>query len=154
MIVSDSSILIILFDLGKIDYLSNIFQKVYIPKAVYKEITHKKELNLPSFIEVTQIKDEKELEIIKILLDDGESEAILLANELKKPLLIDEKKGRKIAKNRDIKVMGLLGLLLLNYKKGYVKKDEILLFLNDALNSGYRISKNLLENFKKELKCY
>ncbi len=154
MIVSDSSTLIILFDLGKIDYLSNIFKKVYILQKVFKEISHKKKIDLPSFIEVVTIQDIEELEIIKMLLDDGESEAILLANELNKPLLIDEKKGRKIAKNRGIKIIGLLGVLLLNYKKDYLKKDEILLFLKDALSHGYRISEKLLNKFTKELECY
>ena len=45
-------------------------------------------------------------------LDSGESEAISLAQELKaERLLIDEKAGRKVAKERGIQIAGTLAVL-------------------------------------------
>jgi len=152
MIVSDSSTLIILFDLKKTFYLSNIFKTVYIPRVVFEEISARGEVKLPNFIKVKDVSDKKELKVLKSLLDDGESEAILLAKEMDKVLIIDEKKGRKIAKNYGLKIIGLLGIILLNYKKGFIDKSQAKDFLKEVINNEFRISKNLQEQFFKELK--
>lgn len=152
MIVSDSSTLIILFDLQKTFYLSNIFKTVYIPRVVFEEISAKQDIKLPNFIKVKDIRDKKELKVLKSLLDNGESEAILLAKEMDKVLIIDEKKGRKIAKNYGLKIIGLLGIILLNYKKGFIDKSQAKDFLKEVIDNGFRISKNLQEQFFKELK--
>jgi predicted nucleic acid-binding protein len=42
-----------------------------------------------------------------------QSEAIALALELNRALIIDEKKGRKIALHQGIKIIGLLGIVYL-----------------------------------------
>ena len=64
MIVSDATSLIILFDLKRVDLLSNIFTKIYIPFSVYDELTFKSTPKLPEL-----------LNSLKNLLDIGESEA-------------------------------------------------------------------------------
>ena len=144
MIVSDSTTLIILFDLDKLNILSNIFKKVYIPSSVYKEIIFKGEVKLPSFMEVTKVEQSELLDSLNNILDIGESEAIALAKEKNLALIIDEKKGRKIAKNMNIKIIGLLGLLYLNAKKGFMSKEEVVKFLDLALLNNYRISQKLI----------
>jgi hypothetical protein len=45
-------------------------------------------------------------------LDVGEKAALALAIELSCRLLIDEEAGRRVARARGVKVMGLLGLLV------------------------------------------
>ncbi len=44
-------------------------------------------------------------------LDPGELSAISLAVELKAPLLIDERMGRKIAKDQGLEIIGAVGVL-------------------------------------------
>ena len=61
-------------------------------------------------VEIAQISPELEL-----ILGRSEAEAIMLAEKLKLPLIIDEKKGRKIAERRGIKIIGTLGILLKAY---------------------------------------
>jgi predicted nucleic acid-binding protein len=149
MIVSDSTTLIILFDTKKIDLLGNLFEKIYIPRAVLKEINRKKTVNLPDYFEVCEVEPFEEL---KLILDEGESEAITLAVNKKLPLIIDEKKGRKIAKNYNVKIIGLIGILILNVQKGYLNKNEALSFLEYINDRGFRVSEKLKESFKKALK--
>lgn len=144
MIISDSTTLIKLFDLNRLELLSTLFPKIIIPLAVYEEVSVKKSIVLPTFISVQKVKESKVLETLKLVLDLGESESIALALELKSKLIIDEKKGRKIAMRQGLEIIGLLGIVYLNIKKGFITKEEAEFFLDDALEHGYRISKNLI----------
>lgn len=152
MIISDSTTLIILSDLKRFNLLSNIFEKVYIPKKVFEEVSYRSNIRLPEFIEIIEAEQNELLTNLKKILDEGESEAIALAVQKKLPLIIDEKKGRKVAKNLDIEIIGLLGVLYLNYKKNYLSKKEIEEFLDKAILNGYRISTMLLKQFFKNIK--
>ncbi len=151
MIVSDSTALIILLDLKRIDLLENIFEKVIIPKSVYAEISVKKPIDLPEFIDVINVNKSDILHTLKLLLDQGESEAIALAKALNMPIIIDEKKGRKIAKNLNIKIIGLLGIIYLNVKKGFLTKKDAEFFFKSAINHGYRIKAELVDEVLKSL---
>ena len=151
MIVSDSTTLIILNNLKKLDLLK-VFNKVYIPKKVYEKVNFKNDFFISDFIKVKNVKKNELYFYLTKLLDEGEIEAITLAKELDLPLIINEKKGRKIVKNLNIKIIGLLGILYLNYKKGFITKEKVKSFLDDAISNGYRISQKLLEEFWKNLK--
>ena len=145
MIISDSTTLIILLDMDRFDLMDNLFPSITIPQTVYDEINFKKETVLPRSIKVSKIKESQLLKSLKLLLDDGESEAIALAHEKKLPLIIDEKKGRKIAQNMNLKIIGLLGIVYVNIKKEFITQKDAKLFLDDAVNNGYRISQKLLD---------
>ena len=151
MIVSDSTALIILFDLERIELLENLFDTVYITPIILEEISVKYPVVLPSFMKVEILQDDEIFKSLNMLLDLGESEAIALAKEKKLAIIIDEKKGRKIAKGMGIKVIGLLGVVYLNVKKGFLTKDEGRIFLEDAINHGYRIYKKMVKDTLDEL---
>ena len=145
MVISDATTLIILFDLKRIDLLSNLFSKILIPRTVYYELCAKKEISLPDFMEVVTVGQSDTLNLLKNLLDDGESEAIALALEKKSRLIIDEKKGRKIAMRQGLEIIGLLGIIYLNIQNEHISKEEAKEFLTDALSHGYRINAKLIE---------
>jgi predicted nucleic acid-binding protein len=145
MIVSDSTTLIILFDLKRLELLSNLFPKIIIPPSVYDEVSVKNSVALPTFMSVQAPTPCETLETMKALLDLGESEAITLALELKSKLIIDEKKGRKIAMRQGLEIIGLLGIVYINIRKGFLSKEEAKVFLEDAIAHGYRINQNLIE---------
>jgi predicted nucleic acid-binding protein len=145
MIISDSTTLIVLFELDRLDLLSNLFAEIIMPDAVYQEISAKSSIDLPDFMRVQQVPDSEMLEILKTVLDEGESEAIALALEQKLPLIIDEKKGRKIALREGIDIIGLLGIVYLNIKKGHISKKDAKDFLSDATTRGYRIADRLVD---------
>ncbi len=151
MIISDSATLIILSDLKRLDLLDNLFEKIYIPCAVYDEINFKKDIDMPLFMEVVKVEQSELLNSLKLVLDDGESEAIALAKVKQLPLIIDEKKGRKIAQNIDIKIIGLLGVIYLNIKKRFISLEDAKIFLSDAIDGGYRISQKLIDEMLESI---
>jgi len=113
-IVSDTTTIIILGKLGRYDLLENLFSKIYLPLEVMKEIGIKfdgvyEEVEKNSLFETKEISDIALFTLLDGILDKGESQAIVLAKELSLILLIDEKKGRGIAKNMGIEIIGLLG---------------------------------------------
>jgi predicted nucleic acid-binding protein len=99
----------------------------------------------PDFISLCPIGATDELSILLYLLDQGESEAIVLAKSKNLPLIIDEKKGRKIASNMGIQIIGLLGILYLNIKRAHISKQEAQEFLDRARTNGFRISQQLID---------
>ena len=145
MIVSDATSLIVLSNLQKLELLE-IFEKVYIVRNVYDELEAKKEIKLPPFFEIVECKNDLYLDLLYIL-DAGESEAIAFAKKEGLPLLIDEKKGRKVAKDLGIAHFGLIGLFCLLIEKGFLTKQEALQFLDQAIFKGFRISLKLYQDF-------
>ena len=95
MIVSDSTTLIILTDLNRFELLTNLFDEIIIPNAVYQEVNAKQSIKLSVIIKVKKVPNTPLLASLIQLLDQGESEAIALAIEQKTGLIIDEKKGVK-----------------------------------------------------------
>lgn len=150
MIISDSTTLIILNNINRIDLLK-IFEKVYIPKKVYEEINIKNDFLLPNFIEIKEINKNELYFYLTKILDEGESEAIVLAKEMNLGLIIDEKKGRNIAKNLNIKIIGFLGVLYINYNKNKITEKEIRKIISEARQKGYRISDKLLKDFFEKI---
>lgn len=141
-VVSDSTTLILLQKLKRWDLLSNLFELVYIPPKVAYEVDVKQILDV-DFIKRHTVKDKKTVELLKITLDDGESEAIALALQLGLPLIIDEKKGRKSAKLMGVAVVGFVGILLQNIKLGLLQKSQALEIIRDAEVAGMRMSAEL-----------
>ena len=79
-------------------------------------------------------------------LDDGESEAIILADELKASVLVmDEKKGRKVAQKMGIQITGTVGILIQAYDEKKVTADEIKSYLTQLKNSNIRLSDSLIQ---------
>jgi len=151
-IVSDTTTLIILGKLGRYDLLENIFSKIYIPQEVMKEVNIKsdgvyEEIEQNSLFKTKEISDMALFSLLDGILDKGESEAIVLAKELSLILLIDEKKGRGIAKNMGLDIIGLLGILILNVKKSLISNREALVILEEIKGLKFRISQKLEESF-------
>ena len=153
LIISDSTTIITLLNINRLDVLKNIFSLVYIPQQVYDEITIEEKISLDKeFFVVKAISDKNLYTLLTKTLDKGESEAIVLAKEMNLSLIIDEKKGRKIASNLGINIFGFVGLLVLNYKKEMLTKEDTLDIFYKAKEQGVRVSNNLENEFLKLLK--
>jgi len=149
--------LIILAKTNHLNLLTNLIDKVYVPKAVMEEIQYKNDMvkvliENSDFIEIQEISNQKIWDDIKKTnLDLGEIEAITLALELDLRLIIDEKTGRKIAKEKGVKIIGLLGILEANFRLNLISYRELLYILDDFKRADYRLSSKLEKEFLESL---
>lgn len=148
LIISDSTTIITLLNIKRVDVLRNLFSEVFIPCKVYDEMTVDEEIVLDgNFFIKKEIEDKNLCRLLMKSLDDGESEAIVLAKEMNLSLIIDEKKGRKVAKNLGINIFGFIGLLLLNYRKAHFSAEECKSIFYQAKQAGFRVGEKLEDDF-------
>lgn len=112
VVVSDTSPITNLIQVGQLHLLNNVFGKIIIPDKVFEELSvyelHKENIESQDWILVKSVKDKKLVGDLEKRLDSGEAEAIVLAKELKADLLmVDERKGRKIAEEYGLRPIGL-----------------------------------------------
>jgi predicted nucleic acid-binding protein len=115
LIVSDTSPLNILVQIGHVDVLPKLFKEVAIPHEVAREMAH---LNAPDAVRAfvasppTWLSVRAPQTLLPLSsLGPGEMAAISLALELRAPLLIDERAGRHIALKSGVAVVGAIGVL-------------------------------------------
>ena len=149
MIVSDSSPLISLAIIGKLDLLEKLYKEIVVPSAVYQEVTEKEK---PFSKELRRFLSNRSKQIVnrlavEVLISDigiGESETIILALEEKPDLvLIDDLKARKFAKMYGLEIIGTMGILLEAKKNGLV--TEIKPLISELLLNGIRIGNRIIE---------
>ncbi|HEX5154071.1 MAG TPA: DUF3368 domain-containing protein [Parafilimonas sp.] len=120
IIVSDTSPVANLLLIGQLPLLEKLFGEVIIPPAVHKEIIALHDLGnditgytTSKYIKIIHPKNSGKIASLLITLDEGEAEAIVLAEELNaRYLLIDERLGAATANKIGIKTIGLLAVLI------------------------------------------
>jgi len=143
IIISDTSCLIALQRIGLLHLLKDLFQEVLITPEVKTEFGR----DLPEWIIVSEVKSKQKQTELEKRLDKGEASSIALALELKNPLLIiDEIKGRKIAKSFNIEIIGTLGIILLAKERGVVA--DVSQIIQELSREGFRLSEALIEKLK------
>jgi len=129
IIVSNTSPILNLIVIGQLDLLKQLYKKVIIPEAVFEEISRlsfdlsdAEQLQALTWIKIREVTDHSLVEALLPELDRGEAEAIVLAKELKADLLmIDERRGRRVASRLGLRFVGLLGILVEAKHKGLIK---------------------------------
>jgi len=124
-----------------------LFDEVLIPKGVQKEL-FAKESEFFSSLKILRVDKPKNANLVKalrLIVDEGEAEAIALSMELKLPLLIDDLKGRKLAEKLGLRFIGSLGLLKVAKKKGIIK--EVKPFVQKFVEEGYYLDEKLIRRF-------
>ncbi len=151
VVVADTSPITYLIKSNRLHYLELLFGKIYIPRGVYAELIEfgdqKRVIDNLSWIIVLDEADKELLSNIVELLDRGESEAIVLAKEIKADtLIIDEARGRYYAGQMGINFIGLLGILATLKERGLI--HEIRPILDDLrTNHGFWLSKKVYNEF-------
>lgn len=120
IIVSDTSAVTSLLQIGRLEILPALYQQVVIPVEVAEELK-RFHTGLPGFIEILPVTDRTRLARLQTELDLGEAAAIALMLEGKGDLLLmDERRGRKIAMREGLVVVGVIGVLLEARRRGLI----------------------------------
>ena len=152
IVVSDTSPILCLCYLEKLQLLQKLFQTVIIPGAVYKELMgsrltkeQKENLGKTSWVYVKTPVHKELIGELLVKVDYAEAEAIILAKELKADyLLIDEDAGRKVASSEGIKIMGVLGVLIEAKKLNLI--PDLKIIVDELINKvGFHISDKLYD---------
>jgi hypothetical protein len=150
IVVSNASPIINLSHIGQLHLLQQLYGRVIIPTAVYREVVTAgagqagaAEVDQSEWMEVLQTSNRPMVIALEADLDVGEAEAITLAMELKADLLLlDERKGRAVAKQLGLRFIGILGILV------EAKKQELIPAVRPLLDelragAGFWISEEL-----------
>jgi uncharacterized protein len=149
IIVADTTPLSELAKVGQLDLLRELFGQVIVPDEVFEEL---RAGNHPAALMVLQLSWLERRSIVEAArvqqlqtrfnLDLGESAAIVLAEELKADqLLVDERAARRVARVRQLPIIGTVGILVLAKQRGLL--GEVKLVLDDLRVNGTRISDRL-----------
>ena len=149
IVVSDTTPLISLLKIKRIGLLEKLFGEVVIPQAVFTELTvdirfdeEAEVIKNEKFISVKEVSNMASVNILKRAtgLDQGESEAIILSDEIQADiLLMEEAKGRKISDQMGIHIMGTIGILMVAYEDDILTADEVKNCIDGLQNAGRHI---------------
>ncbi len=127
IVVSDTSPLTALLTVGGEELLRLLFHEVVVPRAVGEELL-RSHPSLPVWLRVEMVREPMRVREFVLVVDRGEAEAIELAKELHADrLLIDDRKGRRLAAQQGIPVIGLLGVILLARRRHLIPSARVLL---------------------------
>jgi predicted nucleic acid-binding protein len=149
IIVADASCLIVLQNIGELTLLQKLFHEISITEEVSSEFG----LPLPEWVKVRSVINTAKKDSLGLVLDSGEASSIALCLESENPLLIiDEKKGRRIAQDLGIKTVGTVGLIIKAKKDGSIDSPENLVTLLES--HGFYISQNLKKLISEDEEVY
>ncbi len=153
IVISDTTPIISLLKAGKLEVLEKLYQTIVVPEAVYGELTRnhtyeeeKKVIERCEFFTIEKVHNVESVRILRDVtgLDAGESEALVLYGEKKADLLlIDEHKGRSVAKKMSVKHIGTAGILMLAFNEGVLTAREVRETLEILLVCDIRLSPKL-----------
>jgi predicted nucleic acid-binding protein len=153
IVVSDTGPLIALALAGLLPKLNQLFVAVHIPNVVHEEaiIDNTKPgaqgiINIVDnpWVEIKTITLSHEFEVLADLLDSGEAAAIALAKQEDALLLIDERKGRRVATHYNISIIGTAAVLIKAKQQGMITAVKPL--LETLTKQGYRFSPKLIQD--------
>lgn len=147
-ILVDSSTLIALAKIGKLNILEIVFNEVFVTSIIRDEILREdspeKEVfkeAINSWINIADYKGDPE-EFRKYGLDAGEA-SLFLATEAEDRLVLDEANARRFAESRGLKFTGLIGLIIASAKTKRITKDIALEIINSLSSGDFRMTSEL-----------
>lgn len=137
--VTNSTCLIGLERIERLDIRNQVFSYVAIPLAVQIEVGI-----LENWLIVRTVANQAVVTTLRTQVDEGEAEAIALAMELGDVFVIlDDRKARHIAQQIGLRVIGTVGMLLRAKHKGVIA--EVKPLLTALEEADFRISKALVQ---------
>jgi len=158
IIVADTSPINYLIAIAQIEVLPKLYAAVLIPPTVKKELQSLAAPvavrqwigSPPKWLQVRQPTRTPDADLMRIRIDPGEREAILLAEELgADEIILDDLRGRREAERRNLHAIGTLGVLQAASRKRLLDLRETLELLR---STSFYITEELLERLMAEAK--
>lgn len=143
LVVSNSSPLIALEQIGQLHLLQALFDTLLVPPAVVRETAPT--VTLPKWVNERALTQQIGPQLLSSSLGPGESEAISLALEVGAQwLILDDRPARRLAQSLGLPVVGTLGVLLAAKRRGLLL-DALRPQLDGLIKSGFFIAPDLQE---------
>jgi predicted nucleic acid-binding protein len=138
IIISDTSCLILLFNINELELLNKLYGTIITTNEVANEFG----LPLPPWFFIIDPTDKKYQILLEASIDKGEASAIALASEMDDCLLIiDDLKGRKVAEQIGLKITGTIGVIVDAKLAGIIPSVKPL--LAEIKKTNFRITEKL-----------
>jgi predicted nucleic acid-binding protein len=140
-VVVNSTPIIALRSIDHLGILKELYGKIIIPNAVFKEVTVKNRQTLAGcdWICVNPIVNHMAKEMFVSALHEGEVEVMLLAKEMNADIVImDDGLARQHAKYLGLTVTGTVGVVLRAKNEKVI--DEVKPVLTQLINNGFYLS--------------
>ncbi len=121
-VISNSSPLIALAQIGRIEILHQLHPNVLVPPAVAREVAPTIP-ELPGWLLVRPLAHPRQPQTVSGSIGPGEQDVISLGLELgAERLILDEQPARRLAASLGLRVIGTVGLLLAAKDRGFLAK--------------------------------
>ena len=145
IIISDTSCLIILSNIGELDLLRQLYSSITTTFVIADEFGQQ----LPDWIIIKSAANETYQQILELQVDRGEASAIALAIENSPcTLIVDDYKARKVAIGMGIAITGTLGIIIRAKINGII--PSIKPYLDKIKQTDFRLSDELIKLAYKE----
>jgi predicted nucleic acid-binding protein len=150
VIISDTSCIASLSNIGQLDLLKKLYGHVTITPEVFEEFSKKNNEILPGWIGIKEAKNKDKINNLKNVLGAGEFLAIILASETPFSLvIIDDRKAREYALALGLNVIGTVGVIRQaadrNIIKNHEKANEL---FHELKNKGFWLNNKLINEIK------
>ncbi|MCD8023817.1 MAG: DUF3368 domain-containing protein [Lachnospiraceae bacterium] len=161
IVISDTTPIISLLKIKHLELLRELFGEIWIPKAVYQELISNerfsqeaRQIAKAAYVRRVEVEDLKSVNLLRRAtgLDVDESEAIILSDENKADiLLMDEAKGRMVAKQMGLTIMGTVGILITAYDERLLTAQQIEQCIEILQVNGRHISEKLYQQIRDKI---
>lgn len=139
VVISDTSTLILFHKINELDLLKNVYGNLITTPEIAAEFGDQ----LPNWIDIKPVKDDKYKKFLHTQVDMGEASALALASEFEDVLLLlDDLKARKLAAKLHLKTTGTLGIIHKAKQIGIISNVKPL--IDKLLLTNFRISKDII----------
>ncbi len=155
-IISNSSPIIHLAKIGRLNLLHEFYETITVPNAVYEEcVTEGREreeisaIRNADWLHVCNVTNRNLVRLLISELDRGESEAIALALEKNAGLiLLDDAEAREKARIYNLNITGVIGILLRARHEGKIRSFREV--MDQLISTGFWIGERSKRRFLAE----
>ena len=146
-VIVNSTPLLVLGKIGKLEILHKMYHEIIIPKAVFEEVTEKNDIAgkavqsaCQDWIKVQSIKNIDEYALYRAKLHAGEVEVMILAQQNPKAdlVILDDMSARKTAEFLGLPLSGTIGVLIKAKQKDII--PEVMPIIEELEKNGFFIS--------------